>query len=92
MQSVLKCLRCSGEMELGRILNQDAMIHPYVWAIHDPDFPWPPVFGFHRGAAGERLKAAAERVKRSKAEVHAHRCVKCGYVELHAPRSSDGVA
>ena len=96
MQSVLKCLRCSSDMELGRIFNPGLLGYtgkncPDRWSPPpDPDLT--PRFRILRGAAPEQFKAATERVKGSEAEVQAYRCVKCGYVELHAPRKSGGAA
>lgn len=87
MHSALKCLRCSSEMELGNLSNQDTP-HLYMWSIHDPDLPSPLGFMLLRGETGKRKRAAFERVKRSLTKVQAYRCVKCGSVELNASRNA----
>ena len=86
MKSALKCLRCSSEMELGRLNNADT-IHPYTWSIQDANIPSPPKFMLLRGPTGERIMAALDKVKKSITKVEAYRCINCGYVELSAPRN-----
>lgn len=89
MNNILKCLRCSVEMERGNlsILN---IQHAFMWSVHEPQVASLKGFKLLRGPTGESIKAALTRVKASLSEVQAHRCPKCGYVELNAqPNSND---
>ena len=88
MDSELKCLRCSNEMELGYLRDRD-QLYPTIWAAGQDREP--STIGFKRlskEAAASRKAENAEWLQR-RTYVDAYRCSNCGYVELSATRKVD---
>lgn len=84
MTSDLKCLRCDGDMQLGKLQHTE-QLYPAVWSLGVHQEPGGGIRVLTKAEAASRKQMLAE-VLHSRTYVDAYRCGACGYIELSSTR------